>query len=251
MEIVQLVLFGYLLIIFMAEWITINFAPRMGILLYSLILEFLLLYALLNRNNDFQREFLGLTVVPLIRLIGYTLPLTGLDRIFWYAVAAGPLLIGGIIIIATLKYSWDDLGLNRRFFGWQMLLAPVGIFFGYALYELRQPAAVGSLSPGMMLVHGVILVVCLGFLEEFLFRGVIQTIAHQFLNDRYIAGIYSAALYTLLHFDYGTPVYISLVFGFALILSWLVALTRSLTGAMVVHGVANVIYFLVLPMVKG
>jgi len=91
----------------------------------------------------------------------------------------------------------------------------------------------------------LILLIFTGFLEEIIFRGIIQRGAAGTLG-RY--GIfYVSAIFAVLHIGYKSILDVVFVFLVALFFGYLVSRTGSLIGVTISHGMTNIALYLIIP----
>ena len=88
-----------------------------------------------------------------------------------------------------------------------------------------------------------------GFLEEFLFRGILQTSASQVLAGFAIP--YVSLVFAILHIGYRSALDVAFVLVIALIYGWVARRTGSIMGVSMSHGVTNIMLFLVVPFVPA
>ena len=104
-----------------------------------------------------------------------------------------------------------------------------------------------------VLPPALIIIVCTGFVEEFIFRGVLQRTAIEAFGWRGIA--YISALFAILHMGHRGPfpwiVDVVFVFAVALFFGWVVKKVGSLFGVTLAHGITNVLLLIVFPLLLG
>jgi uncharacterized protein len=236
----------YLVALATAEVCTFLIEPRLGLILYGLTLMLLMVNAVLRWEQPIRYLLLSLIFVPLIRILSLSLPLVNLPIIYWYFIIAIPLLTAAFMMVRTLRLAWSEIGLNLQGLPIQVLIAPLGLAFGYIGYQILKPAPlISHFTWGQMVGSALILLISTGFTEELIFRGVMQHAATKIMGNSGI--VYIAALYANLHLGHRSPVYVLFVFGLALCFGWVVHKTRSMLGVTLCHTLTNVMLFLFLP----
>jgi membrane protease YdiL (CAAX protease family) len=146
----------------------------------------------------------------------------------------------------VLGYSWRELGLTLRGWPLQLAIGLTGLVFGAVEYVILRP---DPLAPALKLAYvwqpALILLVSTGFLEELVFRGLIQNAAVDVLGRWGL--VYVAVLFAALHIGYQSLVDVLFVLGVGLFLGWAVYRTRSLLGVTISHGLTNIMLFLIMP----
>jgi membrane protease YdiL (CAAX protease family) len=240
----------YLVLIALAELVTTFAEPRVGLTLHGMLLLILLLHAALVSRHGYHRLLLSLTLAPVIRILSLSLPLVGFPLLYWYAVISVPLFVATILLVRILQFSRLELGLTIRKIPVQFLVMLTGFTFGIAEYYILKPDSllIASFSGQSMVVSSLILVVCTGFAEELIFRGVIQRASVQALGR--FGLLYVALLFAVLHIGYKSVFDVVFVFGVALLFGWVAEATWSLMGVSLAHGITNIVLFLVMPLLR-
>jgi membrane protease YdiL (CAAX protease family) len=243
-----LIALAYLGAIALAETLTVIFAPLIGLLLHGVLLITLFCHTALTWGYPAHRLWLTLTFAPLIRLLSLSLPLSGFSLIYWYFFVSVPLFVAAFAALRTLGFSWNELGVNLGRLPLQVLVACTGLSLGYIEYRILQPAPMArSLTWEELWLPGLILVICTGFAEELIFRGIMHQTAAEVLGR--VGGIlYVSALFAVLHVGYHSLVDVVFVFGVALFFGLTRAFTGSIVGVSLAHGITNVLLFLTMPL---
>jgi membrane protease YdiL (CAAX protease family) len=238
---------AYLVLIALAELITTFSDPRVGLTLHGMLLIILLLHTALVSKHAYHRLLLSLTLAPLIRILSLTLPLVGFPLLYWYFVISVPLLVAAALTARTLGLSRVQLGISIRKIPLQFLAMLTGFTFGIAeWYILKpEPLLIAGFTRHSILVSSFILMLCTGFTEEFIFRGVIQRASIQALGR--FGLLYVALLFAVLHIGYQSVLDIVFVFIVALLFGWVAEATWSLLGVTLAHGITNIVLFIVMP----
>ena len=243
-----LVAVGYLVALTIAEVVTTLVEPWVGLLMHGMVLVALLLHTALTWEHPSHRLLLSLVFAPLIRLLSLSLPLSGFPLIYWYLIVSVPLFAATVIALRTLGFPLKMAGLNLKGLPLQMLVALTGLSLGYFEYRILQPAPlVQNLAWGEIWLPGLILVVCTGFAEELIFRGMMQQAATEALGSRW-GILYVAILFAVLHVGYQSLADVLFVFGVALFFGLARAVTGSILGVSLAHGMTNVLLFLTIPL---
>jgi hypothetical protein len=244
----QLVAVGYLCLLGLAEYLVAINAPQLGLPLHGLILTALLWHSSLVNQPD-QREFLlALSLAPLIRLISLLMPLKLFPMIYWYLITAVPLFFTSFLIARIAGISRIKAGLVLSPFPVQLLVSLSGFILGYVEYVILRPAPlVPALRWELIWFPGLILLVFTGFLEELIFRGLMQSSALPHLGRYAIP--YVAAVFAMLHLGYRSVLDFLFVFGVALFFGYIVKRSGSILGVSVAHGLINIMLFLIFPLI--
>jgi len=236
----------YLLAIAIAELVTVYVQPVWGIGCHGAILLVVIVHSTVIGRHFHRRLILSLALVPLIRIISLTMPLANIPQIWWYTIIYLPLLAASIVMMRLLNYRSDQVGLTFKLFPVQLVVALTGVVFGVAEYFILRPeAVVPELTWQVAWLPALMFLLCTGFVEEFIFRGVLQRSAMEVFGGWGI--IYISLLFTTLHMGFLSWIDVAFVFIVALFFGWVVKKTGSLLGVTLSHGITNIVLYLVAP----
>jgi membrane protease YdiL (CAAX protease family) len=239
---------AYLIALTVAEALTTFISPRAGMVLHGLILIALLLQAALSFRQREYQFLVALALAPLIRLFSLALPLANFPLIFWYAVVGVPLFIATIMSMRVTGVKPNMIGVQ---FSWrslpaQLLIGLSGLAIGYIEYLILRPdPLVAELSWELVWLPALILLLFTGFLEELIFRGIMQTSSNQMLG--WLGVVFVALVFTVLHMGYNSILDMIFVFAVAIIFGLLVQRFHSLLGVSISHGLTNISLYLIFP----
>jgi membrane protease YdiL (CAAX protease family)/LysM repeat protein len=241
--------YGYLVALAAAELLIALRSLEAGLALHLTLLFALPIHATFAPARQ-QALLLTLVFAPLVRLVSLALPLAGLPIQSWWLLTSIPLFISALAAIRILGFSRQQLGLQIDRLPRQLAIALVGIPLAATEYFILHPAPiVVELSWETVLVPAAVLVISTGFLEELLFRGVMQAAAAPLLGRWGL--VYVSVLFAVLHIGYLSVLDVVFVFAVGLGFAWLVARTGSLLGVTLAHGLTNVGLFVVFPVLAA
>ncbi len=238
---------AYLAWLTAAELISSFSEPRLGLLLHAGLLIALLYHAARDLHDPLHQLLLTLAFAPLIRLMSFSLPLASFPQITWYFIVSLPLFAAAWLVYRILGYTRRDIGLRAGSLPLQLLIGLTGLTLGYVEYRILAPAPLApSFTWQALWLPALILLVSTGFLEELIFRGLMQHAAGQTLGQG-VGILYVSLVFAVLHTGYKSLVDVVFVFVVALFFGWIVARTQSLLGVTLAHGLTNIMLFLVMP----
>jgi uncharacterized protein len=241
-----LVCLAYLVAFGVAEYITYHVDPIAGIIIHFVILLALIIHSVVVRDEAMRGLWLALGLVPLTRIIGLVMPISEISEIYMYLLIAAPVFIGAVAVVIYLKYSLDnDIGLNSKKGLIQVLVAIAGLVLGFLDYIILKPESlISELNFQTVLIPALILLVATGFIEELVFRGILQRAARALGSWGWV---YIALVYAIFQMGPGSVEHIVFVFLVALFFGWIVKKTGSIIGVSISHGLLNIALYLVLP----
>lgn len=234
------------LVALLAELLLMQSFVLSGMTLYSVLLILLLLYGTFRWPHP-QHELLVLAIPSILRLLAYTLPLANLSPLFAQMMVSVPAGLTAVTFVWLLEQTWPNLRFAWRQLPLYLLLAAAGAVAGWLLFQFQQPPPPDTGSPLLWFFYIFVLVVAMAFVEEWLFRDIMQSALTRLWDNWLLAGLVVALIYTTLSLGLGPWPYVLLIFIMALALSWLRQATGNLLGVCVAHGAANLMFFLILP----
>ncbi len=242
-----IVIFVYIAVILGAEALGILLSPMTGLVAQAGILIALLVhYSLASEDAPYRRALLALALAPLLRILSLTMPIPQPPVAYWFVLVGAPLLAAAALVARQLRLSPAELGLRIGAWRPQALLALSGIPLGLAAFFILRPSAfVASGNWFEWLVAAISLLVCVGFGEELIFRGIVQrVIATHGATLGLAAG---AVLFAVLYLGSLSLAYVLFMGLVGLFFGWAVNRTGSLAGVALAHGLMSIVALLVMP----
>ena len=247
-----LICIAYLLLVTCAEVLTI-YNPKAGIALHAVILFTLLLHSGMESDKDknLSTFLMALVLAPLIRILSLSMPFIHFSKI------SGFLLISIPIFVAIFTCMWvqglrpKDIGLSLSKLKHTPIEAGVillAIPFGIIEYQIMEPAALPGLGSGAVnfIAASLIFIVCTGFLEELVFRGLIQHNTIK-LMSKWWGILFVSTIFGVLHVGNLALWDCVLAFSIGFMFSVVREKTGSIYGISISHGIINIILFLIAP----
>jgi hypothetical protein len=220
-----------------------------GLALHGFLFVMIILNAAISRNASEQRFLMTLSLAPLIRLLSLTVPLNkDISQVYWYLIIGLPLFMAAFLVMRLIGYRREMVGLvlGRRL-ALQVAIAATGLGLGYLEYSILHPDKLANaFTFDQIFIPAIILLVFTGFLEELIFRGIMQRAA----LDTYgtLGGLlYVSLLFAVLHIGYWSIRDFVFVFFVGLGFSLVAKSTNSIFGVTLAHGLTNIALFLIFP----
>ena len=236
---------AYLCLLLIAEY-AVAYNLKTGMVIHGGILFALLLHGAITENTTISNMYTSFSIAPLIRILSLCVPLMHFENILWFVIVSIPLFIAIFACIHVQHLDRKSVGLAPP--GSTMLhlegaIIVSAIPLGWLEYQLLKPAMMVDVGTSWV-VPVFIFLVCTGFLEELLFRGLLQ---HTFTEAMGARGIFVvSAIFAILHL--GNSWHDCL---FAAVVGVMYALvvrkTGSIYGVSISHGLINIVLFLVMP----
>ena len=237
----------YLIGLIIAEVSVTYINKEVGLVIEIVILFALLFNSSLNVSYNYSVMLRSMMILPIIRIIGLSIPLMQVQPLYWFPIIAVPLFASVYTIMKTQGLSRRHVGLiwgNKKI---QFLIAITGILLGTIEYIILKPTAlIAVLNPVTLISASIVLIISTGFAEELLFRGILQKNAENVFGT-IIGLLYAALLFTALHIGWNSFNDLIFVFSVALFYGFAFLKTRSIVGISLSHGISNVFLFLIVP----
>ena len=242
---------AYIVSIVVAEVVTSFMDPGYGLVLHSLILMALLVhFSLKQGENPSSGLYLTLSLAPLIRIISLSMPLNYFPRYLWFIVVNVPVLVAAVAMMRVQGISFKDAGLVFRMPSEQFVIALTGVSLGFIDYYILKPEPLGiGLSFWNLVILDIGLGLSTGFVEELVFRGLLQKNAVDAFGER-IGLVGVAAIFAALHIGWLSLPDMVFVFSVGLFYGFVTLQTGNITGVTLSHGLTNVVLFLVAPAIS-
>lgn len=203
----------------------------------------------LEDRRDLSRALGVLALLPLLRILSWTIPIPQLNVTVWYGAVGVPVLVSIGSAAYALRMSPGTWGLQLGERRWAQIVIPVaGIVFGYLGFILFQPAAlVAKHNLKFAVASGIVLFLCSGVAEELLFRGLLQAVLTELLGE---AGLLvSTGLFGVMLLGSGSPGFITYMIAVGLLFSLAVRVTRSVIGVSIARGLMTAGMLVLFPLV--
>ncbi|MCQ6963459.1 hypothetical protein PV02_09780 [Methanolobus chelungpuianus] len=240
---------AFVLAIILAELLLFSGNVKGGISLHFLLLISIPLLLSVIRERETVYALQALMLLPLLRLVNVSMPISDASLLLFVVVYI-PMLIPVYLMIRHQGLTDVQLGIV-----YERLVAyiPIGIVLG-ALLGAGEYLIIGSsyLIPGLsdpfILVFASVVFLYVGLIEEFIFRSLIQVKLEGLFG--LTPGLLAASLlFGVMHSIYGEITEMAYIFVVGIVLGYLFQRTRSLPLVAVAHGVANIVLFVLLPLV--
>lgn len=245
-NILGMVILVYIELIILTQILGAYWGAFWGLVSSSILFLIILNHFVLTKDKDKYRSLLVLALLPLIRLMSYSVPLRIFPPFLWHLILGIPVAVSIIMISRTPYFNLRDFYFDYFPLGYILLFSIFGIPLGIAgKYILAaQDQGTGS-NVFLLVIAAAILFVFVALLEEVLFRGLL-TDAFTHVFDRrvdFLVNILYASM-----FIGSKSIYFVLFMGLVgLIFSFFVNRTWSLWPSIFANWLFKVSFLLVGP----
>lgn len=250
----------YLLGLIAAEILVAYSNLQVGLALDALLLFALLFHSALKTSYNFSVLLRSMMALPIIRIIGLSIPLMQIQPLYWFPIISIPLFAASFTIMRSQGLSLKNVGLTwgekptsrnipllNNNITFQLLIGLTGVFLGCVEYLILQPKPlIGTFNLENLLFASVILIISTGLAEEILFRGIIQKNAENVFGA-FLGLLYTSLLFTALHIGWNSVYDLIFVFMVAVFYGYVFSKTKSIYSITLSHGISNSFLFLIVP----
>ncbi len=238
-----------ILLIAFAELLMFSGMRREAIILHTFVLIAVSISTVIQKDKYVAWALQALMLLPLLRLINFSMPVFSDMVLYRYFYIYIPLFIPIFLIIRHQSFSPVQLGLSFKKF---VLYLPLSFVIGLLIAEAEFfIVPVVPLVPNMSFYNMVdiflIMVFCVGLVEELVFRSLIQTRLEGLFGTT-VGLIATSLLFGLMGSAYGTVSGVLFASLVGLILGYMFIKTRSLPFVALTHGLVNVFLFSLIPL---
>ncbi|MDI6881730.1 MAG: type II CAAX endopeptidase family protein [Methanothermobacter sp.] len=245
-----LLLPAYIIGLFFAEISTSYLNVPTGLGIHAIILFILFLHSSLATNEKVKRLLNSMMILPLLRIIGLSMPIVKIPQLYWFIIIAIPLFAASYTLMKIQGLGIKDVGLTLKRPISQFLIALTGIPLGYIEFKILHPhALIPQPSLQYLLLGFIVMLIGTGLAEEILFRGILQRNSEDLLGA-FPGLLYTSLLFTIFHIGWKSVHDLIFVFLVAIFYGYSYHKTRSIIGVTLSHGLSNSILFLFMPFLQ-
>jgi membrane protease YdiL (CAAX protease family) len=218
------VAFGYSLVIVLGELSASWVGAIPGALVDAALVPVILTHFVLQPDARHRRMFPALALIALLRILSVAAVVPRLPEDAWYAAVGLPVLAGAFLAGRLADEPAARLGLRvtRERLDTSLVLAGIPLsLVGYLLLRPAELSVSGDLVSTMVAM--AVLAVFGGFLEEYVYRGVLQSASIDAFGSRRAGILFAATLGACMYWGSGSiPFMIAMWFmgiGYGLALS--------------------------------
>jgi uncharacterized protein len=187
-----------------------------------------------------NRIYRALAFVPLFRLFSASTPIFLENAIYSYLIAYSAMLIPIYAVLRERWFSLEEISLTGN---GAIYLIPIGSIIGFILGQIERQilgpdvAQNMGLQSNLMLLAIVILIT--GFVEEFIFRSMVQTGLEKRLGER-DGLVIAILLFGITYSTYRTLPQVGFGLFSGMVIGYLFQRFRSLPFVITIHCIANI-----------
>ena len=245
-------LFALITLLFLSEELLLN-SPLALYGLSSSIIGFLalpVLGILMDPENGWLRKAIEASALIMATRVVLTPFPMGFLSLPAFLPAVYTLILAGLTIYIAFRHiEAGDVRLSKgnRSLGFQASLGLAsGSLLGTAEFFILKPSPI---LPGASLAETIayvtiVLGLMVGFVEELMFRGLLQASLERLLPPWQAIGA-TSVIFGLMHVGWMNPLEVLLAYGAGIVFGYLAKATGSLLAPMIAHGFGNLVLYLI------
>jgi membrane protease YdiL (CAAX protease family) len=220
-----------------------------AIIMHALILLGLSFSTMFIRNEEIQKTYQALILLPILRLVDLSMPFFYEEKLYNLIFIYGLMTIPVSIAATNQGFTGAQLGITFKKIG---IYIPFSIVLGLLLGTVEflivgENPLINDLSILNLLGLTMIMIFLVSPVEEMIFRSILQNRLEIVLGGRE-ALIITSILFGLMHSGYGNIIEILYISIVGTLLGYLFYRTRSLPLVTLIHGFINVFFFGIIPL---
>ena len=219
----------------------------MGI--HALILLGLSFSTMFVKNEEIQKTYQALILLPILRLVDLSMPAFYDVKLYNLIFIYGLLAIPVSIAATNQEFTRTQLGITFKKIGIYIPLSILlGLLLGAGEYLIvGEHFLIEDLSVFSLVMLSIIMIFFVGLVEETIFRSILQNRLETVLGNRK-GLIITSILFGLMHSGYGNINEILYATFVGILIGYLFYRTRSLPLVTLIHGFINVFFFGIIPL---
>jgi membrane protease YdiL (CAAX protease family) len=210
-----------------------------GAVLDAALVPILLAHFVAGQRTPYRKLLPVLALVAMLRVLSVAAAVPRLPEVTWYVTVGGALLIAEILATRLVDEPWERLNLAVRRPALDVAMAAVGLPAGFIGFLLLRPEPLMPYAgPWAVLVGVVSLVIFAAFTEEFLFRGLLQSVAIDAFGISRLGVAYAGTIGAVMYLGSGSLPYTLAIGVYGLLLGATIVRGGSVWGATASHSLA-------------
>ena len=224
--------------------------PGLGIHIINLLF-IILLSVFGNLSLDIKKVLQGLILVTLLRVVNLSMPQFFITTLLQYPLIYGVMFIPIYNMAKNQGISLKELGINfNKFYIYLPMAVTIGVMAAVIEYRILNPIAlIDNVRLSNIALISIIMIVFIGTVEEIIFRPILQTRLKKVFGLRY-GILLTGVIFGIMHSTYGVVNEIIFATIFGIILGLIFQKTKSLPFTISINGIANIMLFGILPLLK-
>ncbi|ATU08079.1 CPBP family intramembrane glutamic endopeptidase [Methanohalophilus portucalensis] len=238
------------LLIMLAELLLFVEMDYLSICIHVGLLLGLPLAAIFFDNRQVTMAFQALLLLPLLRLVNISMPIFFETTLYVFVFIYAPLIIPVYLVAREQDFNLKAFGFLKANRMW-LLYVTLAILIAVAIAQgeyaiIASDYLVPDLSFISILKISLIMVLFVGFVEELIFRYILQTRLVETFGI-WPGLVITSLLFGVMHSGYGAPLEVLMTAFAGFILGYMFLRTHSISFVSLTHGFVNVFLFAIIP----
>lgn len=237
--------------IVIAEMLLYTGKLEAGIFLHVMIPLGISISSMWMRESNVSFSLQTLVMLSILRLVNISMPVFFGTTLYMYIFIYTPLLIPTYIIMRHQRITPVQMGFTlKNLYLYIPLALAVGYFIGLAEYNtINAHSMIPDVSPESLLKLSFVMFFFVGFVEELIFRSLLQTRLQASLGMEK-GLVITSILFGMMHSGYGNVYELLLTASAGIVIGYMFQRTGSLPLVTLAHGFVNVFLFGLIPLLS-
>jgi uncharacterized protein len=238
----------YLMVLGIAEYVSDVKQPVVGLWLHAALAAAIITRGALMPDRRLGNFYLAFSILPVVRLVSFAISPHFVPGVWFYVFSESPMLLAAIMAARVIDLPLSALGFCRpRSLRVSAVIIMAGPFIGWLESQILHPPPLAtSLQLSQIWLPSLLLIVATGFVEEAVFRGILQHTAIRALGV-FPGILFCASGWALLHIGWLSLYDVFFVFAVGMVWGYVRHWNRDTIDLGIAHGLANVVLFVVVP----
>ncbi len=238
-----------LMMVIAAEMLIYSGHVQAGIILHILTLLLLVLSIMRIPESHVSMSLQVLLLLPTLRLLNLSMPVfseTTLDMFIFIYI---PMLLPAYLVLRHQGMNFSDIRVPlKKLPGYLLLSGIAGVIIAWGEFQIIRPESlIPDLSFISLLRLSLIMIFVVGFVEELIFRFLLQSRMERSFGK--LEGLVIVSLvFGFMHSGYGTFYEVLYVFCVGIVLRYMFQKTGSLSLVSLTRGFVNIFLFGIIPL---
>ncbi len=204
-----------------------------------------------NFSDDIKKIFQSMLLLLMMRIINFSMPQFFTFTLLWYPLVYGVMFIPIYYVIKNQNITLKNIGIDfKRWYFYLPAALLIGTEMAMLEFRILHPTPlINNLKLQNLLLISIVMFVFVAAIEELIFRSILITRLEMVFGS-INSLMLSSLLFGIMHAGYGLLNEVIFATFFGVILGFIFQKTRSFPFIVVIHGIANVLLFGVLPIIS-
>lgn len=245
MEKISLILIALILLVSEISYTMIDVS--FGLYCYGLVVAVIIISLIFtDQSRDVNQLLQAIMILPVIRFVGSCMPIRELSPFLKVPIVYLTFFIPVLIVFYYSDLDSFQTGIKKKGLYLLPIAIILGAILGFVEYNILAPERIVNEFTFENIFIGIVnIAIITGFVEEFMFRGLIQNFSKNIFKRGYI--LYTNIIFATMHLVWGSYMEIVFVFFIGILFSFIYLKTKNLIIVSTIHASINFFLYIIYP----